>query len=63
MPKKLARIDNLDPNDPDPVDWTVFDEPLPPGTPIDPREIAMREMIAKRLLEASIATTKKPSKD
>ncbi len=60
MSKKLARIDNFDPNDPDPVDWTVFDKPLPPDTPIDPREIEMRKMIARRMEEVRIATTKKP---
>lgn len=59
MSKKLARIDNLDPNDPDPVDWTVFDKPLPPGTLVDPKEIKLKEMFDKRMKEAEIATRKK----
>lgn len=40
-----------DDEDDDPVDWTVFDTPLPPVTPEDPRAIAIREETKRQIAE------------
>lgn len=42
---------NMSNTDIDPVDWTVFDKPLPPGTPVDPKEVEMKKAIAERIAE------------
>lgn len=35
----------------DEVDWTVFDTPLPPGTPEDPQAIAIQKEYERRVAE------------
>lgn len=47
--------------DKDLVDWTVFDKPLPPGTPKSKEEIEIEQEISKRMVEVE-AEMKKRSK-
>ena len=50
--------DDGDDDDDGEVDWTVFDTPLPPGTPIDPRA-AKRAIADQKEMERRIAENRK----
>lgn len=47
--------------DKDPVDWTVFDKPLPPSTPKSKEQIEIEREFSKRMAEVE-AEMKKRSK-
>lgn len=47
----------------DEVDWTVFDKPLPSGTPIDPKQKQIEDAYRERLKDFNKKVTKATNGD